>query len=897
VIDRVRVWLRALFRRDDVDREMHDEMCAHLDRAAERWMARGMCAADARVAAEGEFGNVAALQEESRDARGVRWIEDAVQDVRFGLRSLIKTPAFTIVAIVSLILGIGVNTAMFTMLKVALRPGTIDEPETFIYVPGRWSKPAYDELRRGASALSAVFARSTETVLLAGRSAGEDPLRATADLVSENFFSAMHASIAIGRGFGPDDVRTPGGEPVAVLNQRFWKSHFGGDTNVVGQTFRLATGATYTIVGIAGQDFTGVRRGGPDFWVPYTVRTSLAAVYQLDPGGANWLTDARVGWLEVYGRLAPGHGAGDVRAQIELTLRRLAAVDSAFAPGMPDQPLRVETAEGGGINSRSEWLAASAILGATLIVLLVACFNVASLMLARATDRRREIAVRMCLGAGRERIIRQLLTESAIVAAIGALAAVAISGWTLRIVAASGGLAAIAADEPDRLARMLTPDGWVLAFAVVLSVASVLVCGLAPALRATRTDLAHAAKSDAAAFGVPRSRLRSALVVGQVALSLVLLVSAGVLLRSLVRALALDTGFDRAHLVTVASSLRLSGYDSARAATFMRTLEHRLATQPGVRAVGRGDLPLVQRARITITRPASGESTARAYDGYFNGVSASYFAATGIPILRGRNFSDDEVRARMPVVIVSDATARALWGSEDPLGKTLKTSPGGKVTRSAASLAFPSARVIGVARDAQLVELGQVPSVYVFLPSPDGELLLRTFGSTGAMPSAVRELARAIDPNAFLSVAAIEELISTRTTVSVAEAAAVFAGIIGGLALALAIVGVFGLMAYSVAQRTRELGIRRALGARTVDIARLILGDGLRIVGVGLMIGVAMGAVATRLLSSLLFGMNPLDVVAYAGVALAMGFAALLACLIPAQRATRADPLVALKAE
>jgi predicted permease len=707
----------------------------------------------------------------------------------------------------------------------------------------------------------------------------------------------MHAPIAIGRAFGPDDVRAPGRDAIAILNQRFWKSHFGADTNVVGQTFRLATGASYTIVGVAGREFTGVRRGGPDFWVPYTVRTSLATEYQPKPGRVNWLTDTRIGWLEVYGRLAPGSSAIEARAQIELTLRRLAAQDTAFAPGMPDRPLRLETPEGDGINSQSEWLAVSATLGATLIVLLVACFNVASLMLARTTDRRREIAVRLCLGASRERIIRQLLTESAIIAAVGALAAVAVSGWTLRIVAASGGFASLSFDDSERLARMLTPDRWVLGFAALLSVASVLVCGLAPAIRATRTDLAHAAKSDAAAFGVSRSRLRSALVVGQVALSLVLLLSAGVLLRSLVRALGLDTGFDRGHLVAVESSLRLAGFDSVRESRFMRTFEDRLAMHAGVRAVGRGDLPLVQRARMTITAAASSAPPAKTYEGYFNGVTGSYFAATGIPIVRGRTFTDDDVRARMPVVIVSETTARAFWGSEDPLGKTLKTIPGGKVARIATGFTFESARVVGVARDAQLIELGHVPSAYVYLPSPDGTLLLRTRGSTAGAATVVRELARDIDPNAFLSVTPIEELISTRTTVVGAQLVAMFAGAIGLLALALAVVGIFGLMAYSVAQRTRELGIRRALGARATDIVRLILGDGFRVVGAGLLVGVALGAIATRLLSSLLFGMNPLDFVAYAGVALVMGFAALLACVVPTRRATRADPLVALKAE
>jgi macrolide transport system ATP-binding/permease protein len=890
---RIRGWLRALARRDDVEREMTDEMQLHLERATERLIARGLSPNTARAEALREFGNVAYLQEEARDARGVRWIEELLQDLRFGARSLRKAPAFTAVAVLSLVLGIGVNTAIFTILKVALHPGTIAEPETFVYLPGVWSKPAYDQLRASATAFSAVMARSTEATLVAPRSAGEEPFRAGAELVSDNFFPGLRASIALGRGFSSDDVQ-PGHAPVAVLNQRFWKAHFDADSNAVGRTFRLASGVTYTVIGVADRDFTGIRRGGPDFWTPYTVRPTMAAVYQMDPGTASWLADAHIGWLDVYGRLAPGHTLEEARAQVELVLRRIAAADSTVAPRLAREPLRLQTAEGGGINNASERLAAAAMLAATLIVLLVACLNVASLMLARATDRQREIAVRLSLGASRGRIIRQLITETMIVAAVGAVVAVVISAWTLRVVAASGGLASVANDEPERLVRILQPDAWVLAFAVFLSAASALVCGLIPALRATRFDLTHAMKSGGVGGGAP-TRLRGGLVAGQVALSLVLLVSAGVLLRSFARALALDTGFERARVLSVQTSLRLAGYDSVRSAAYMRTLEERLTALPGVRGVARADVPLAQRSRVTLTTPArDGDAQ---HEGFFNGVSATFFSTLRIPIVSGRAFTEDEVRTRAAVVVVSEATARNLWGNDDPLGKRVKVAPGGKAAQLSPGAFLASAIVVGVARDAQLTELGHIPPVFAYVPSNDGTLLIRVEGDVPQMVASIRDITRGIDPNALVTATPIAELIFSRTSLSGVQAAAVFAGAIGALALALAAIGIFGLLAYSVSRRTHELGIRRALGARGGDVVALVLRDALRVVAFGSVIGVVVGAAGTRLLRALLFGMSPLDPLAYGGVALVMIVVALIACYVPARRAMRVDPLLALKAE
>ncbi|MGH9888091.1 MAG: ABC transporter permease [bacterium] len=359
--------------------------------------------------------------------------------------------------------------------------------------------------------------------------------------------------------------------------------------------------------------------------------------------------------------------------------------------------------------------------------------------------------------------------------------------------------------------------------------------------------------------------------------------------------MALDTGFERRRVLSVETSLRMAGYDSVRSATYARSLEERLRAIPEARAIARGDLPLVQRARMKLTTTGKNGDVTR--DGYFNGVTPAYFDAFGIPIVRGRAFSDAERKAKARVAVVTEATARNLWGSDEPLGQRVTIAPTGKVAK-----AFPGAFaepvvVVGVARDAQITEIGVVPQIYVYVPGSEGSLVMRVDGDVARVAAAVRGVGRSLDANALVTATPLEELIFTRTAISGAQAAAVFAGAIGVLALVLAAIGIFGLVAYSVARRTHELGVRRALGARAQDVVSLVVLDGLRAVRLGAVVGVALGAFATRLLSSLMFGMNPIDPLAYGGVAVVMSVVASLACYVPARRAARVDPLTALKSE
>jgi predicted permease len=469
-----------------------------------------------------------------------------------------------------------------------------------------------------------------------------------------------------------------------------------------------------------------------------------------------------------------------------------------------------------------------------------------------------------------------------------------LSRWTLRALALSGSLGFISDDDPERMAHALRSDWRVFAFSLAMGALGVACCGLLPALRATRPDLANAVKSDRRGPRGSRPAARTVLTIAQIALSVVLLVSAALLTRSFARALRFDLGFERAQVLRVGTALSMVGFDSVRLQNVSRDLERRIAALPGVNSVARGDVPIVGgRFRTTLT--VTGSSTAT-HDGYIAAVTPSYFTALGIPIVRGRAFTNDELQSRAQVVVISEATARTLWPNDDPIGKTVGVDPKKKGTL-APETRMPAAIVVGIARDAQTVEIAEIPPVYVYAPSVRGDLLVRADGDVRALIAPIRGLWRTVAPSAPVSSVPLSELIAENGGVYNVRFAAGFAAVLGALALVLASVGVFGLMAYSVAQQTRELGIRMALGAGASDVMSLVLGQGGKVAGIGVAVGLVGGLGATRVISSLLFGMSPLDIPAYAGVVVLIATVAVIACYLPARRATRIDPLVALKTE
>jgi predicted permease len=808
-----------------------------------------------------------------------------MNDLRLAFRSLAKTPGFAALAIVILGLGLGVNVTLFTLVRGLLLapPSGVTQPDRLVRFTrmtdasksGSWSYPDYVFYRDENRTFSGIAALAGRQVVLADR--GGDPVEATLAYVSGNYFEVLGIPFVSGRAFSAAEDVTPGAAPLVVLSQRFWETHLGGDPRAVGSTIAL-NGHPVTILGVVSREFRGLNaaEGVPDLWAPIM----MIATLQPGDGGDRFrrVPGQTENWVQSIGRLRPGVSVAAARADLTELWRRLnetfpqwqrgtgvwVTEHFEFAPFVRDQL---------GATMRLLVLAAGA-------VLLVACANLALLLLARATARRKEMGVRLALGAGRRHVVWRLLAETLLLAAGGGVVGLLLAVWSADFAA---GLL------PVRAATGLGLDWVVFGFTAALACGTAMLCGLAPALIASRTSVVEDLKAGAPGSG--RSPVRDLLVATQVTLSVALVASAGLFVRSLLHAQRVDLGFEYENRLLLTVSLQDHGYSEDAGIEFVGRAIERLAAIPGVRSATTTAMVALGGGKWTsdfeadgVTPPA-GQS---AFDGPTNAVGPGYFATLGIPLLAGRDFTLRDDRSSVPVAIVNESLARQVWGASSPIGRTIRRDDS----------VFT---VIGLARDATYYELGEAPEGQIYyselqLYRGGITFVIQAAGDAAALAPVVRRELHALDPNlAVSSVRSYDEILSDAAAPY--RVTATLVSLFGVLALTLAGVGIYGMLSYVVVQGTREIAVRIALGAEAPQVAARVVRRSVRMTAAGIVAGLLLIWPASRLVQRFLFGIapsDPLSLALAAGVLLAVAVAA---SAIPAWRAARVDPMEALRYE
>ncbi len=910
-------WLTSLFRKRKLDAEMDEEMRAHVEMRTQQHIAAGLPPDEARAAARRQFGWMESLQEKCRDQRGVSWLEHLARDTRYGARVLLQNPGLTITVAVTLGLGIGANTAVFSLINaVLLKSLPVREPERLALfswaqgphgwpmpVSGSWetdpvtkqtsctsfSKTIFERFRDRNQVFSDVFAFAPlgePNVKIDGAA----EISSLGQLVSGGYFAGLGAPALLGRTIGAEDD-LPGAAPVAVISHGFWQRRFGGDPAAVGKSISI-NNSPVTIIGVTAPNFLGALDVGdaPDFSVPLALGAQLGR--RGPEGDPPWFW-----WLRVMGRLKPGINADQARASLEPVFQE--ASREAMAANVAQNPrMRPETDEtprlvigpgGQGLTEarhtyRRELMIVAGLVG---FVLLIACANVANLLLARGAARRREIAVRLAVGASRGRVVWQLLTESVLLAFLGAALGLLVAHWGKNLLLAMRPL------EGHELALNLSLDRGVLAFTTVVAVITGITFGLAPALRATRVDLSaefHGGPRNTLSGG--RSKLSGALMVLQVALSLVLLTGAGLFLRTIQNLRGVELGFNRDHLLLFRLDAGPAGYEAARFAELHARIAAQIGSLPGVRSVMFSQIPLLsQVGRNERLEPVGAvPGAAKPAPVMVNSVSESFFSTLELPILLGRGFDAHDIALAPKVVVINQQLARQFFGDENPIGHRLVRS--GPETNQ-------EVEIVGVARDAKYnnVKRGTPATAYFpYLQDISGGVnyAVRTMGDPVLLTSAIRKAVAAVDANLPLAdartqAAQVERLFANERFF------ARISGFFGAAALALVSIGLYGLVSYTVACRTREIGIRMALGAQKRSVLALVIGRGMKLALIGAVAGVPSAIALTLVVRSFLFGVAPYDPITLISVSLILLAIAGLACWLPARRAAQVDPMVALR--
>lgn len=812
-------------------------------------------------------------------------METLVQDIRFGLRQLLKHPGFTALAIISLALGIGANTAIFSLVNtVLLRPLPVEEPAELVELFGTLHKgatitlqsyPNYKDYRDRNQVLAGVAAYRISVMSLSDRGNNE---RVWGYLVSGNYFDLLGVKLALGRGFLAEEDGAPDAHPVAVLSYGCWQRRFAADPSVIGRTVSL-NGRVFTVVGVAPRTFTGTEVAyAPELWVP------IAMAKTIEPG-STWLDGRSSDNLFVIGRLKRGITVAQAQSALAadtLQLGREYPKENEgrgirlLAPGLfiPDIRNAVITFAG-------------VLTAVVALVLLLACVNLANLQLVRATARRKEIAIRLAVGASRARLIRQLLTEGVLLSVAGGAVGLLLAVWINRIVSS------LKLPMDIALVFDLRTDWRVLAFSLVASVFTGVLFSLLPALQSSKPALVPTLKDDASIGGFRRSRLRNSLVVVQVALSLILLVCAGLIVRSLQAAQKMRPGFNPENAVALSLDVGLQGYDEAKGRAFQQQVLERAKTLPGVQSVALTDVVPLSLNYNSTTVYAEGQPPASVSNlplAVPTWVTPGYFETMGIP-LRGRDFTPQEKEKDSRVAIVNETFARRMFPGQEAIGRRFNSTGPEQ----------PLFEIIGVVPDGKYNTLGEEQKMAVFRSllrdyNSTVTIVARTSGDPRAVLGELRRTVQNLDPT--LPIYDAKTLTEhMKIPLFPARMAASVLGSFGLLALILAAIGIYGVMSYVVAGRTREIGVRMALGAQLYQISRLILRQGMSLALIGLTLGVATALGAARLLTSLLYGVSPSDLLTFGGVSLLLAAVALLACYLPARRAARVNPMVALRNE
>jgi predicted permease len=885
--------LKSIFRRRQAERELDEELRFHLERKIEEGVAEGLSPEEARYRALRAMGGLEQQKEEMRDTRRIHWLTDFLDDVRYAIRSLRRTPGLTAFVVITIALGIGMTATPFSMLDALIfRPYPVPHPGDVVTLVStsrdnsfdNFSYREYLDIRDHTKSYDGVIANAPLGTVGFSADPGATPLVRGGMLVSGNYFHVLGVEPRVGRGFREDEDKVPGRDAVVVLGPDFWKREFASDPSVVGRIVRL-NGTSFTVIGVAPETFPGMLIfSRPDFYMPL----AMARVFSTNPQ-RNFFIDRDDRELTLRGRLKPGTALRQARNEL-----------AVLAKGFEREYPKLNRDRGAAVRTQFEmrtrddevnWKFGVIFTILALAVLLVACTNAAGLLLSRARTRTREIAVRLALGAGRFRLIRLLLTESLVLALLGGLGGILVGYGGIEFMSTF----TIPTELPVKIPFRM--DMRVLLASLALSVLSALFCGLAPALQSTRADLMNGLKSaDVDEPGRKRLWGRNALVVAQVAMSLMLLAASFLMFRGFQNSLRDGVGFAKDHLLMVRFDPRLMQYDAAQTQQFYKLLAERVREALGV-----------ERAALTQNPPLGLDNFGRVafvpddfqmprdrenFTSTMDTVDEGFFETMGIPIMRGRGFLASDAADAPRVAVVNEQFAKHYWAGGDAVGKRIRLD----------NFAGTPVEIVGVARSIKYRDTFDRSMDFVYMPLAQHPvarmvLLLRSSGDPLQMVKPLEAIVRTLDPNMPMLETRTYEDLYRYAAVDGPRVAVELVGTLGAVGLLLAIAGLYGLVAYNVSRRTREIGIRMAIGAGPLDVLRLMMGKGLVLVAMGTVIGLVMGFAVERLMNSMLFNAGGVDLTVYLIVVPSMVLATMLAAYVPARRASRIAPTAALRYE